>query len=83
MGAINGVMNGYSGQLGAIGLGPLRLYYVGRLWFWKGACQAHISTRESADHFCLCKDFRLALKTKMGPLSVQVMFKQSFLPSCL
>lgn len=84
MGAINGVINSYSGKLSVISLGPLCLYYIGDVSFWDAAHQSHISTRQSTDQFSLCNDiFRLALKKQTGPFSEQVMFKQSFIQSHL
>lgn len=63
MGAQNGVMNSYSGQMVGIGLRPLCLYYVGGLWFGEGAQQGHIGTWQSVDHLCVCNDISsLALK---------------------
>lgn len=63
MGAINWVIDSYSGKLHVISLGPLRLYDEGGVWFWEAAYQGHISTWQSMDHFSFCNDiFRLALK---------------------
>lgn len=63
MGAVNRVINSYSGKLCVISLGPLCLYDVGGVWFWEAAYQGHVSTWQSVDHFCFCDDiFGLALK---------------------